>query len=84
MSDPAVRCCRCGQEWPRDPALEVPCPTCLAAVGHRCRRPSGHPAQGLHKARDQAAMDAALLPKCPGPERPRKSGAQALLPIVGG
>lgn len=32
----------CGKTWPRDPALEVPCPTCRAGVGARCVKPSGH------------------------------------------
>jgi hypothetical protein len=63
-----VRCSRCGQEWPRDPALEVPCPTCLAPVGQRCRRPGGYTGNfvGVHAARDQAAMQAGLLAQCPG------------------
>lgn len=63
----SVHCGRCGQEWPRDPALEVPCPRCRAGVGVRCRRPSGHGGNftGLHAARDRAAMDAGLLSRCP-------------------
>ena len=65
-----VRCGRCGQEWPRDPALEVACPQCLAPVGVRCRRPSGHDCE-LHASRDRAALDAGILSPCPGsPERP--------------
>jgi hypothetical protein len=67
-----VRCNRCCQEWPRDPALEVPCPRCHVAVGVRCRRPSGHGGNftGLHAARDRAAMRAGLLTRCPaaGPQ----------------
>lgn len=59
-----VRCNRCGQEWPRDPALEVPCPTCRAAAGQKCRRPSGH-ACGIHVERDQAALETGLLAPCP-------------------
>ena len=61
-----VTCSRCGQEWPRDPALEVSCPVCRAPVGQRCRRPSGHGVfgRGLHVARDEAAMRAGYLAKC--------------------
>ena len=34
----------CGKTWPRDPVLEVPCPTCKAPVGTKCtvNRPSQH------------------------------------------
>lgn len=60
------KCGRCGQEWPRDPAVEVPCPVCGAAAGRWCRRPSGHKAMDLHAARDQAALDAGVLHRCPG------------------
>jgi DNA-directed RNA polymerase subunit RPC12/RpoP len=59
-----VACSQCGEEWPRDPALEVPCPTCHARVGVKCRRPSGHPCE-LHASRDQAAIDAGFLRPCP-------------------
>jgi len=31
-----VACKHCGQEWPRDPALEVPCPKCEAPIGKKC------------------------------------------------
>lgn len=67
MTAPAI-CQRCGQYWPRDPALEVACPQCQAPVGVKCRRPSGHSGNfvRLHAARDQAAMDAGLLQRCPG------------------
>ncbi len=51
-----VTCLRCGQDWPRDPALEVPCPTCKAAIGSRCKRPSGHQASDVHVDRDRLAM----------------------------
>jgi hypothetical protein len=66
-----VRCGLCGQEWPRDPALEVPCPACHAATGQRCRRPSGHPCD-IHAERDKAAMEAGKLERCPmaGPPPP--------------
>jgi hypothetical protein len=60
----SVSCVNCGQEWPRDPALEVPCPTCHAPIGVKCRRPSGHGCE-LHASRDQAAMDAGCLRPCP-------------------
>lgn len=63
-----VECRRCGMAWPRDPALEVPCPRCAAAIGRKCRRPSQHGAFGgePHAERDRAAMDSGLLVKCPG------------------
>lgn len=51
-----VRCDGCGQEWPRDPALEVTCPTCGAGVGHRCKRPSEHAAAKIHAGRDRLAL----------------------------
>jgi len=57
---------RCGQSWPRDPALEVPCPRCRAPVGHWCKRPSGHKAMNLHADRDVEAMRLGKLSKCPG------------------
>lgn len=65
----SVRCNRCGEEWPRDPALEVPCPTCGAAVGRHCRRPSEHRVfgGGVHPDRDRAAMAAGNLAKCSAP-----------------
>lgn len=79
MPEP-VTCSRCGQSWPRDPALEVACPECLAPVGVRCRRPSGH-GRELHHGRDRAAMAAGLLQPCPaGPS----SNAGAGLPLFGG
>lgn len=59
-----VTCSNCGEEWPRDPALEVPCPTCHAPVGVKCRGPSGHPCE-LHASRDRAAMGAGFLRPCP-------------------
>jgi hypothetical protein len=70
-----VTCSACDEEWPRDPALEVKCPTCHAPAGRRCKRPSGHPCE-LHHSRDQAAMDAGFLRPCPkGP-----SAQQAMTP----
>jgi hypothetical protein len=53
-----VKCSACGQEWPRDPALEVECPVCRAGVGVPCKRPSGHETFGSqpHPDRDRLAM----------------------------
>lgn len=44
----------------RHPTLAVSCPTCQARAGTWCKRPSGHQAQDLHKARG-AAADAAFI-----------------------
>lgn len=59
MSDSdGVVCRNCGQEWPRDPVLEVSCPKCNADEGQKCRRPSEH-AGGFvhpHAGRDKRAM----------------------------
>ena len=67
-----VACSACGQEWERDPALEVACPKCEAKVGNYCRirRPSGHTANFgaktlIHPARDQLAMDRGFIERCP-------------------
>lgn len=63
-------CSACGQEWPRDPALEVICPTCNAQAGYYCceKRPSGYRIRFgstlIHPARDQLAMDLGFLQKC--------------------
>lgn len=59
-------CSVCGETWPRDPVLEVPCPDCKVKVGTRCRRPSGHGASSPHIARDQAALDAGVIQRCRG------------------
>jgi len=66
-TDTTVTCANCGQEWPRHPCLDVICPLCQAAVGQRCRRPSGHagPFVDFHVDREQAALDAGILRKCP-------------------
>lgn len=81
-----VHCLRCGQEWPRDPALEVACPLCRAPVGRACRRPSQHEVYGgaVHSARDQAALDAGFVQMCPKGEsaaagRGQQEEAQQLL-----
>lgn len=64
-----ARCLRpgCDKTWPRDPALEVACPTCMAPAGRRCRRPSEHVAfaKGVHAARDVAADEAGHYGPCP-------------------
>lgn len=64
-----VTCARpeCDRTWPRDPVLEIACPTCLAPVGQRCKRPSGHRVWGgePHPERDIAADQAGLYGPCP-------------------
>jgi hypothetical protein len=78
-------CLHCGREWPRDPALEVACPTCHAAIGRRCKRPSGHEASDVHATRDRLAMQ--TIPGyglCPAatahpPKQPRASFQQLAL-----
>lgn len=57
----------CTATWPRDPVLEVPCPDCHAAIGVRCRRPSGHagPLIDLHTARDLLADACGAYGRCP-------------------
>lgn len=69
MADRPVYCQKpgCGRSWPRDPALEVPCPDCTAPVGSPCRRPSGHRVfgHGVHGARDLAADAAGKYEICP-------------------
>jgi hypothetical protein len=66
-----VSCQHCGEEWERDPALEVPCPICNSMVGHYCghKRPSGHKVRFgstlIHPARDQLATNRGFLQRCP-------------------
>jgi hypothetical protein len=68
-------CCR---EWPRDPVLEVACPSCRAPIGRACKRPSGHGVWGTYgrfcDARDPAADRAGAYGECPlgqcGAKRP--------------
>lgn len=61
----------CARSWERDPCLEVKCPTCGAAIGARCKRPSGHPMRpdfhgfGFHANRDLAAYHAGHYGPCP-------------------
>lgn len=59
MKRAPFRCSGCGDEWDADPRLGVPCPTCGAAVGRRCKRPSEHTASQPHRARRRAAFAAA-------------------------
>lgn len=64
-----VRCLKdgCDMRWPRDPALEVPCPDCGAGIGRKCKRPSGHAAwqNWVHASRDIAADQAGHYGVCP-------------------
>ena len=66
-----VSCSACGQEWDRDPALEVSCPTCNARIGCYCSSPraSGYRmrfgAALIHAARDRLAMNSGFLKPCP-------------------
>ena len=62
-------CRLCGQEWPEDPRLALPCPKCGASAGVNCRRPSGHTIRpqfggAPHLEREHAAVDAGLLRRC--------------------
>lgn len=75
MATKGVQCFRCGQKWPRDPALEVECPTCNAVIGRKCSRlrPSEHRVSAafadgvdVHPERDRLAMNLGFLQKCPG------------------
>ena len=69
-----VTCSKCGEEWPRDPALEVECPTCHAPPGEM--QAAIRPSLRVTPSRDQAAMDAGFLRPCPkGP-----SAQQAMAP----
>lgn len=58
---------RCTRTWPRDPVLEVECPTCHASIGARCKRPSGHGVFGgdPHDARDILAWRKGHYGACP-------------------
>lgn len=79
-------CVRCGHETQIDvdPALTVACPTCGAAPGRRCTRPSEHVAFGgaPHNARDLAAAAAGAYPLCDCPP-PRGRGAPAQVHVQG-
>lgn len=62
-----VHCNLCSKTWPRDPVLEVACPTCTAALGRPCRRPIGHslPFGDFHVARDLLADGEGKYGCCP-------------------
>ena len=61
-------CNHCNQEWDRDPALEVACPSCSANVGQKCERPSGHKCR-IHANRDRLALEEVCdYNKCPAAE----------------
>lgn len=52
----AIWCQRgCGDWWLTDPRLLVPCPTCRARAGSKCKRPSEHETAEPHAARKQLA-----------------------------
>jgi hypothetical protein len=57
----------CDQTWPRDPVLEVECPSCGAAIGTKCKRPSGHGGNFVHPhgRRDRLAVDEGHYGTCP-------------------
>jgi len=76
----AVQCSACKQSWPRDPALEVKCPSCPAEIGQHCVRPSGHNLFGntFHTERDKLAMK--TIPDyglCPNASTTKKLSAKA-------
>jgi len=59
----AVPCGFCGHDFKTDPVYAVPCPSCPAPVGKKCKRPSGHDVthehgRGWHIERDMAAARA--------------------------
>jgi hypothetical protein len=59
-----VQCRSCNETWSRHPAKEVPCPTCNAAIGGPCRRPSDHLCT-IHVARDRLALAVTDYNSCP-------------------
>ena len=74
----------CGRVWARDPVLEVCCPDCNAAIGVRCKRPSGHsgPFVELHARRDILADQSGAYGPCPlGICGLRRVPAQGRLPL---
>lgn len=70
----SVTCNRCGQIWARDPALEVACPKCKAAIGKGCQRPSNHAGNftAIHKERLRLAFDLGFDLPCPAGPRVKK------------
>jgi hypothetical protein len=73
-----VICSDCLQEWPRDPALEVKCPTCGARVRVKCRRPSGHGCE-THTTRDGLALEMGFIQKSPAAIMPITDNPQMSL-----
>lgn len=57
----SISCNNCGEEWPRDPRLEVACPTCQAPVGQKCRRPSEHEAPPTAYTQGRAGDSGGIL-----------------------
>jgi len=57
----------CDRTWPRDPVLEIECPSCGADVGTKCKRPSGHGGNFVHPhaARDRRAVAEGHYGNCP-------------------
>jgi len=76
-----VSCAYCKQEWKRDPALDVPCPTCNVPIGKKCVRPSEHTVWGgqPHMSRDKAAMLTGILQKCS--KAPKNASPSIEIPI---
>jgi predicted nucleic acid-binding Zn-ribbon protein len=71
-----VQCSTCGEQWERDPALEVDCPACGADVGSQCRRPSGHPC-AVHAGRDKRALrEVDGYERCSGTDKQESSTAE--------
>ena len=80
-TEPHLWCClACGQEWPRDPRLEVEYPACHAHIGNPCTflRPSGHRVTAAfagaqpHVEREEAAVVAGFMSReCPNFDRSR-------------
>jgi hypothetical protein len=77
-SSAPVACEVCGEQYPRDPALEVTCPACGAKVGAWCKSPSGHKAMRLHADRLKGALVAGVEKSCPG--SPFAAAAAAFAP----
>ncbi len=74
----SASCTACGQQWERDPRLEVACPTCNAAVGNACAfaAPSGHRRSQAfmgaqpHEEREELAIQRGYLTReCPNNPR---------------
>jgi hypothetical protein len=80
-----VSCSRCGDEWTRDPALEVVCPVCNSQIGYYCgsKRPSGHKVRFgytlIHPAREILAMEMGFLQKCSAAIIPASDNQQTCL-----